>query len=179
MIYFLAPDEARPSGGIRQAYLMVDVLVELGYEASIFHGTPGFRCTWFENSTPVVAKPFLELERGDILVVPEYDGCPQARALRATRRSSQLNQNHFRTFINSGFEDSWAGDYPGWPNAKAVLVTSRGDATVHGSRRLRGPLPCTRRGWSSTALDSSPDPKRKLIALMPRKRRTKPRRSCS
>ena len=139
MIYFLTPDEARPSGGIRQIYLMVDLLCELGYEASVFHGTPGFRCSWFDNSTPVVAEPFLGLERGDLLVVPEYDG---ARKYERCRDAAvvHLNQNHFRTFINAGFHDSWPGDYPGWPNAKAVLATSEAVRRFI-SAALRAPLP--------------------------------------
>src|SRR6478672_2029594 len=102
MIYFLTPDEARPSGGIRQIYLMVDLLCELGYEASVFHGTPGFRCSWFDNTTPVVAKPFLRLERGDVLVVPEYDGA-RKRERCADSAVVVFNQGHFQTFVNAGF----------------------------------------------------------------------------
>jgi hypothetical protein len=169
MIYFLTPDEQRPSGGIRQIYLMVDVLCELGYEASVFHGAPGFRCGWFENTTPVVAKPFLGLERGDVLVVPEYDG---ARKYERCRDAAvvHLNQNHFRTFINAGFDDSWTGDYPGWPNAKAVLVTSEAVRRFI-SAALRAPLPVHS---ARVVVDSErflPGRKRKLVALMPRKRR--------
>src|SRR3954465_5358769 len=122
MIYFLTPDAARPSGGTRQIYSMVDVLCELGYDATVFHGQPGFRCRWFENETPVVSKPFLHLERGDMLVVPEYAGA------RDWERSGDatvvvLNQNHFRSFINVADEDSY--DYPGWPSVAAVLATSQ------------------------------------------------------
>lgn len=169
MIYFLTPDEARPSGGIRQIYLMVDLLCDLGHEATVFHGTSGFRCGWFENDTPVVARPFLDLRRGDILVVPEYDG---ARKRERCRDAAivQLNQNHFRTFINSGFEDSWSGAYPGWPNAKAVLVTSEAIRRFM-TAALRTPLPIY---TTRVVVDSSsfvPGRKRKLIALMPRKRR--------
>jgi hypothetical protein len=169
MIYFLTPDEARPSGGIRQIYLMVDLLCELGYEASVFHGTPGFRCDWFDNHTPVVGRPFLELERGDLLVVPEYDG---ARKHVRCRDAAvvQLNQNHFRTFINSGFKDSWPGDYPGWPNAKAVIVTSEAVRRFVAAA-LRAPLPVHS---ARVVVDSerfAPSPKRKVVAVMPRKRR--------
>src|SRR5690349_22225347 len=98
LIYFLAPDENRPSGGIRQIYLMVDLLRELGYDAAIFHGEPGFRCTWFSNDTPVVSQPFLRLERGDLFVIPEYGG-GRERPRCADARVVVLNQNHFRTFI--------------------------------------------------------------------------------
>ncbi|HEV7527159.1 MAG TPA: glycosyltransferase [Acidimicrobiia bacterium] len=148
---------------------MVDLLCELGYEASVFHGTPGFRCSWFDNTTPVVAKPFLELEPGDLLVVPEYDG---ARKYERCRDAAvvHLNQNHFRTFINAGFDDSWPGAYPGWPNAKAVLVTSEAVGRFI-SAALRAPLPVYP---TRVVVDSDrflPGRKRKLVALMPRKRR--------
>ncbi len=169
MIYFLTPDEARPSGGIRQIYLMVDLLCELGYEASVFHGTPGFRCTWFENSTPVVAKPFFGLERGDLLVVPEYDGA-RKRERCADAAVVVFNQGHFQTFVNVGFTDSWPGAYPGWPNAKAVLVTS---AAVRAfmAVALREPLPVHTTRVVVDIARFVPGRKRKLIALMTRKRR--------
>jgi glycosyltransferase involved in cell wall biosynthesis len=169
MIYFLTPDEARPSGGIRQIYLMVDLLCELGYETSVFHGTPEFRCTWFENRTPVVAKPFLRLERGDLLVVPEYDG---ARKRERCKDAAVVvfNQGHFQTFVNAGFTDSWPGAYPGWPNAKAVLATSEA-VRAFMSVALRAPLPVHTTRVVVDVARFVPGPKRKLIALMTRKRR--------
>src|SRR5262249_3485451 len=124
MIYILAPDEPRPSGGIRHIYSVVDILCELGYEAAVFHGEPGFRCNWFQHETPIVAQPFLQLERGGILVVPESGGARERPRTR-TANVVVLNQNHFRTFINVGYEDRTNAAYPGWPNAKAVLVTSQ------------------------------------------------------
>jgi hypothetical protein len=169
VIYFLAPDETRPSGGIRQTYLMVDVLRELGHDAAVFHGTPGFRCRWFDNDTPVVAQPFLTLERGDVLVVPEHRGA-LARERCGDAAVVVLNQNHFRTFLGAGFEDRWAGAYPGWPNAKAVLATSvaiRRFLTV----ALRGPVPVYP---VTVVVDTDrfvPAEKQRVIALMFRKRR--------
>ncbi len=168
MIYFLAPDESRPSGGIRQIYLMVDILCELGYQASVFHGEPGFRCNWFDNDTPVVAQPFLRLEQGDVLVVPEYAGA-RARERCADASVVIFNQNHFRTFINVGYEDRSELGYPGWPNAKAVLFTSEAIRRFL-SMAVRGPLPMYR---TRVVVDSSafvPREKRKLVALMRRKR---------
>jgi Glycosyl transferases group 1 len=168
LIYFLAPDEPRPSGGIRQIYLMVDLLCDLGYDATVFHGDPGFRCNWFENGTPVVARPFLRLESGDILVVPEYAGA-RARERCADAAVVIFNQNHFRTFINVGYEDHGESAYPGWPNAKAVLYTSE---AIHRflSVAVRGALPMHR---TRVAVDTSafvPREKRNLVALMRRKR---------
>jgi hypothetical protein len=168
MIYFLTPDEARPSGGVRQAYLMVDLLCEMGHEAAIFHGTPGFRPDWFAHETPIVARPTLRLERGDMLVVPEYDGA-RKRDRCGDASVVMLNQNHFRTFINSGFEDRWTGAYPGWPNAVAAIATSEAIAKFLRAA-ARGPLPIH---VVRVGVDAPRGPlgaKRRMICVMPRKR---------
>jgi hypothetical protein len=169
MIYFLAPDNARPSGGVRQIYLMVDVLRELGYDASVFHGQPGFRCDWFDHSTPIVARPSLELERGDVLVVPEHRG-GLARERCGAASVVMLNQNHFRTFLGAGFEDRWPGSYPGWPNVKAVLATSETIRRFMGLA-LRDPLPVYPVSLVIDAARFAPRPKQRRFALMFRKRR--------
>jgi len=168
MIYFLAPDNARPSGGVRQIYLMVDVLRELGYDASVFHGQSGFRCAWFEHDTPVVARPQLELERGDVLVVPEHRG-GLARERCGDAAVVMLNQNHFRTFMGAGFQDRWPGSYPGWPNAKAVLATSE---TIRRfmAVALRDPLPVYPVTVPVDSARFAPAAKQRRFALMFRKR---------
>jgi hypothetical protein len=169
MIYFLAPDNARPSGGVRQIYLMVDVLRELGFDASVFHGQPGFRCDWFDHSTPVVTRPSLELEAGDLLVVPEHRG-GLARERCGDAALVMLNQNHFRTFLGAGFEDRWPGSYPGWPNVKAVLATSE---TIRRFMTLamREPLPMYPVTVPVDAARFAPGAKQRRFALMFRKRR--------
>ena len=80
-----------------------------------------------------------------------------------------FNQNHFRTFINVGYEDHTESAYPGWPNTKAVLYTSE---AIHRflSVAVRGALPMHR---TRVAVDTSafvPREKRHLVALMRRKR---------
>jgi hypothetical protein len=166
LIFFLTPDEPRPSGGARQIYRMVDLLRELGYPASVFHGEPGFRCTWFDNDTPVVAQPFLQLDRGDLLVVPEHGG-GREQPRTADAPVVVFNQNHFRTFINVRFDET-ANAYPGWPNAAAVLYTS--DA-IHRFLTLAMPAPIPMHR-ARLAVDTSfqPGAKRKLAVLMRRKR---------
>jgi glycosyltransferase involved in cell wall biosynthesis len=52
-IYYLCPDEHVPYGGVRVIYDHVDTLRRHGYHAFVLHERQGFRCTWFENSTPV------------------------------------------------------------------------------------------------------------------------------
>jgi hypothetical protein len=167
VIYFLTPDEKRPSGGTRQIYLMVDLLCELGYEASVFHGEPGFRCTWFENDTPVVSKPFLRLEVGDILVIPEYGGARE-RPRCGEARLVIFNQGHFHTFINVSGGSAVERGYPGWPQAAAVLYTSEAIRRFL-SLAVLEPIPMYRtRVVVSTLFE--PRQKRKLVVLMRRKR---------
>src|SRR4051794_35770494 len=168
MIYFLTPDERRPSGGIRQIYLMVDLLCDLGYEARVFHGDPGFRCTWFANETPIVARSTLQLETGDVLVIPEYSG-GRGRERCGDAHVVVFNQNHFRTFNNLGYDGGGAGAYPGWPNAKAALYTSEAIREFL-AIAVQGRLPLYRTRVVVDVDAFLPRPKRKLIALMRRKR---------
>jgi glycosyltransferase involved in cell wall biosynthesis len=53
-LLYLCPDYIAPSGGIRVIYRHVDILSRNGYDAFVVHEREGFRCTWFENSTPVL-----------------------------------------------------------------------------------------------------------------------------
>jgi hypothetical protein len=52
-IYYLCPDYDVPSGGIRKIYQHVDVLNGAGHPAFVLHEVPSFRCSWFENDTPI------------------------------------------------------------------------------------------------------------------------------
>ncbi|EDP69663.1 hypothetical protein FBALC1_05743 [Flavobacteriales bacterium ALC-1] len=53
-LLFVCPDINKPSGGIKQIYRQVNILSDSGYNAFILHENRGFRCTWFNNKTPVV-----------------------------------------------------------------------------------------------------------------------------
>src|SRR5690349_11049814 len=69
-VYYLAPDLARPSGGVRTIYRHVDALNRSGISAAVVHARRGFRCAWFANETAIVHPP-LALAASDLLVVPE------------------------------------------------------------------------------------------------------------
>lgn len=120
----MLPDEAAPAGGIRHAYVLVDELIRLGYEATVWHGEYGFRCGWFTNETPVVNSIHLRLSAGDILVVPEWGGRRFAPLVAEARVVINV-QSHFLIFSGANAHDDWGGTYPGWPNAMALLVSSR------------------------------------------------------
>jgi hypothetical protein len=70
-IFYLTPDFDEPSGGVRTMYRHVDVLNQTGRRASVLHGRPRFRCTWFENETTVADASSTILGRSDLLVIPE------------------------------------------------------------------------------------------------------------
>jgi len=72
-VYFLAPDYPTPSGGVRVLYRHADILNAAGIPALILHQQAGFRCAWFENSTPVAAAASVQLGPDDLLVVSELD----------------------------------------------------------------------------------------------------------
>jgi Glycosyl transferases group 1 len=53
-IYYLCPEGPfEPAGGIQMMYRHVDILNRAGLEAYMLHSNPPFRCTWFENDTPI------------------------------------------------------------------------------------------------------------------------------
>lgn len=54
-LYYLCPDYDSHAGGVRVIYRHVDLLRRNGYEAFVVHERRGFRDTWFESDTPVLA----------------------------------------------------------------------------------------------------------------------------
>ena len=72
--WFLCPHNKSPSGGVRKLYHCVDILNAAGLNAAILHELPGFRCSWFENTTRIVSADDITLGPRDIFVVPEVYG---------------------------------------------------------------------------------------------------------
>ena len=96
-VYYLCPDHASPSGGVRAIYRHVDLLNAAGIDAAVLHHRRGFSCRWFEHSTRVVAAPAVELSPRDVLVVPEIYG-PYFERLPKGPRLVAFNQNAYLTF---------------------------------------------------------------------------------
>jgi glycosyltransferase involved in cell wall biosynthesis len=96
-VYYLCPDHATPSGGVRAIYRHVDLLNEAGIDAAVLHHRRGFSCRWFEHSTRVIAAPRVELSARDVLVVPEIYG-PYFDRLPEGPRLVAFNQNAYLTF---------------------------------------------------------------------------------
>jgi hypothetical protein len=53
VIYYFAPDNPVPSGGVRQCYRHVEALRKGGIEAFVLHQTPNFRASWFSSPAPI------------------------------------------------------------------------------------------------------------------------------
>ncbi len=96
-VYYLCPDHASPSGGVRAIYRHVDLLNEAGTGAAVLHHRPGFACRWFEHTTRVDAASEVELSPRDVLVVPEIYG-PHFDQLPEGPRLVAFNQNAYLTF---------------------------------------------------------------------------------
>src|SRR3954468_13606786 len=99
MIYFVAPDLARPSGGVGAIYRSVDLLNAAGIPAAVVRAGKGFRCQWFENDTAVVYPP-LRIGRRDVLVLPEYLYFRRPGLAPGVRKVI-FHQNAYRSFRHS------------------------------------------------------------------------------
>lgn len=71
-LFFVCPDDNTPYGGVRVLYRCVDTMNAAGYSAVIVHMRNGFRCTWFDNTTPVTRASDVRFTTGDLLVLPEW-----------------------------------------------------------------------------------------------------------
>ncbi len=96
-IYFYCYDLNIPSGGIRVLYKHVDTLNRNGFPAFILHQNPGFRCTWFENHTPVTNAVEARIMPDDYLVIPEEIFTEISKLARGIRKIV-FNQNCYYTF---------------------------------------------------------------------------------
>jgi glycosyltransferase involved in cell wall biosynthesis len=98
-IYFYCYDRDIPSGGIKVLYQHVDILNKHGFAAFILHQTPGFRCTWFENVTPIVSMTELRIRASDYLVIPEEIFPELNKAARGLKKVV-FNQNCYYSFLH-------------------------------------------------------------------------------
>ncbi len=104
-IYFLCPDDNEPTGGIKTLYRHVDLLNASGFRAFILHKQKKFRCTWFENQTPVVYQRHFKPESSDFVVIPEVYGSMLTPTMRGPGKVI-LSQNCYYTFRGYGMDAS-------------------------------------------------------------------------
>lgn len=165
-ILFALPDVSEPSGGVRHVYRLVEVLVEEGFDAAVWHHEDGFRPGWFDSPAPVVAGAEQELTDDHLVVVPEVlvlDGHDPAPG----GRTAILNQNPFYSFDNVAAGPT----YPGWSSRPNVWANS-----PEGTDVLQQVLPHLDVSYLPHWIDTSLHRPRsasmhRRIAFMPRKRR--------
>lgn len=123
-VYYLSPDRTTPSGGVRNIYRHVDELNTLGIDAAVLHTRRGFRCLWFDNTTPTVSVRDVRLGPRDVLVVPEIYG-PRLHRLPPGPMKVIFNQGAYITFDFIPFEHSEPGaPYAQVPDLVALLTVS-------------------------------------------------------
>lgn len=73
-IYYLVPDNEKPSWGIGVIYHHVKALVEEGYDACVLHSNSGFKLPWVEIDVPVKYRDNCKAEsltETDLIIVAE------------------------------------------------------------------------------------------------------------
>ncbi len=165
-IFFLTPDYPVPAGGIQVIYRHVDILNSAGIAAFVLHQRRGFRCSWFDNETPVCYIDDTRVLRGDLLVLPEIN-VSVASELPAGIRYAVFNQNSHLTWKNSS--EAVRRAYRASADFAGVLTVSK-----HNSDMLRYAFPEIEISRVHLGIDpktfypaNAPRPKR--IAYMPRR----------
>lgn len=164
----MTPDLPSPSGGIKVIYRYVEHLSALGYDARVWHGTPGFAYESWGSTAPVDTGGELDFTSGDLLVMPETGGSRWS-FLSQGNPVVMLCQGMDFVFANSDFLVDEPGAYPGWPQAVAAVAVSDAIETFLQRACLDGfpvyNVPVQIEDWFV------PRPKERRIALMPRRRR--------
>ena len=163
----MTPDLDRPVGGVKIHYQVVDALNRVGVDAQIVHRKPGFRCSWFENSTRVTDVESLTATRNDLIVVPE-EWVAFIPDLPEEIPKVVFHQNAYSTF-------SWGADFAvirdvlNRSDVKRLVVVSEDNASY-----LRYAFPDVdvqrMRYTIDETLFSVPAHKKRQIAYMPRRR---------
>ena len=122
-VLYLAPHFGGPSGGVRVLYRHVDMLRAMGVDAAVLHAQPGFRCTWFDNTTEVVYPDGVVMGPDDVLVVPEYYGAGLTAAPPDVR-TVVFNQGAYHTFDNIDLDERVGAPYGGIPRLELVMAVS-------------------------------------------------------
>lgn len=149
-VYYLAPAEKSPSGGVKVIYRHVDELNALGIPAAVVHDQDGFRCEWFENETRVISAHNLRLGKNDLLVAPEcyaagFGGVP------AGIRVVVFNQGPHHTFDRIPLDPRFPGaPYSGLERLEGILTVSRDGADL-----LQALMPHVRVAVARNVIDES------------------------
>jgi hypothetical protein len=164
----LTPDLDFPIGGVKIHYQVADALNRSGIHASIVHQRRGFRCTWFENATPVECVANVLVSPQDLIVVPE-EWAHHIPAMPSNVPKLIFNQNAYSTF-SWGIGSSTIAQIYRRPDVLRVVVVSE-DNKAYLNHALPGVTVARMRYAIDPAHFHDRDEKRLSLAYMPRKRR--------
>ena len=126
-IFYICSAMSKPRGGVKQIYRHVDILCRHDHPATVVHPIPGFRATWFENTTPVIDRTQFRAAfrpHHDVVVIPE--GVALEAMLVAPHRVI-FNQNAYYGFVALGPD---VPDPDPYRNIAAALVVSEHNAEL-------------------------------------------------
>lgn len=167
-LFYVTPDNPKPCGGVKTRYRHVDILNRHGIPACILHEKAGFRCTWFDNNTPVTS--FETLSRahaGDLLVLTEVHG-PHAHTMaKGLLKKVIFNQGVFNTF-NGYSLDTRSQETPyTHPDVLAVIVNS--EYAFEYIHHVFPRIPLFRIHYGIDTTLFHPRPKKKQLVYLPTK----------
>lgn len=190
-IYYFSPDSNDPIGGIKVIYQHVDILNQNGYKAYVIHTKKNFRCTWFENSTPIVYAKNTSLKEDDYLVIPEiyassffYKKNNRDKIRKWFHRERDkhsiinlvnqpckkiiFNQNSYYTFENLSIERK--ENFSPYPSQYIKAILSISEENKEYLQYIIEDIPIYRVKWSyKKKIFEFQENKKKQICFMPRK----------
>jgi glycosyltransferase involved in cell wall biosynthesis len=165
-ILVLCPDNDTPSGGVRRLYRHVDVLCARGMPAWIVHEKPGFRCRWFNNTTPILGMSQAQATPSDYLVLPEIFAHGIA-AMAPGVPKVIFNQNAYFTF--RGWPIGGTDGFAPYRHPDVVATLAVSEDNLDYLRYAFPGITAHRVHYGIDPLFTPQFPKRKALAYMPRK----------
>jgi glycosyltransferase involved in cell wall biosynthesis len=170
IVYYLAPSDDRPIGGIRVIYRHVDTLNALSIPARVVHSRKGFRCTWFDNDTRVTHSGAVVLRADDLLVIPEWYG-PGLGARPPGVRVVVFNQRAYDTFDHVSLADSSPGaPYSSLPGLVGLMAVSQDNVDLLRYTFPRVPVRLVRNVVDADLFQPGAAPRRRRIAYLTHRR---------
>lgn len=164
-ILYFAPDNPRPSGGVRTIYAHVGHLSRAGYPAFVVHRDPDFRPSWFDDHVPTLhyGHDGFTLRADDVAIIPEEQFLIFDALKAVPIRKIVFCQNHF--YIPDGLRE-----HRSWHDFGVERVFAGSEAVASFVQSVLG--------WQDVpvvhyAIDSDlfrPRQKELQIAYMPRRR---------
>lgn len=169
-VYYLAPDETSPSGGVRVIYRHVDLLNEMGVHAAVLHTRPNLDLVWFSHATRVESVRTLDFMRNDVLVVPEFYG-PFLHTLPDSMSKVVFNQGAYHTFDDIDLAATNPGHpYSGLSNLRAVMTVSEDSRRLLQLAFPNLPIDVVRNLVDPRVFSPGTSPRRRAVAYVPTRR---------